>query len=573
MKIKSFSVSNYRSITRAHKIEMHDLTILVGKNNEGKSNIIKALSLSMKILNSRAILSKRSTFPTPMSKRFFEDYDYKEYDYKWLRDFPVESQQKDKGTKNTKFELEFELSEEERKKFNKEVGTRLATFNFDVTIEIGENNHPVIKVMKKGSSKIKDQSLKVCEFIADNLVFNYIPAIRTESQAIRLIEDTISSELKTVENNEEYRNAIATISKLQKEPLDKIASKVKKTLSEFIPSIEEVKIEIEENIRRYALRRDVGVFINDGVMTNIEYKGDGIKSLATLAMLTDRYNVEQSSIIAIDEPEAHLHPGSIRQLNTVLQGLVNNNQVIISTHNPLFINKSDISSNVIVSSGKAIPAKSIKEIRDTLGVELSDNLISCSFIVFVEGLSDKKVIESLLCRDEDIKKAIDNSLLSVEALHGVNNLSSKLYESHNTMFDYYVFLDGDNAGRDAYDEAEGKNLINLSQISFTSRVGKRESELEDLIKPEIYLDKLNSTCSINIKEADLNSMKKWSDQIGLLFIEKGKPWSKKVEDEVKTIVVDEVCRNIKEGNEVLSDFGKECITTFIGNIKNHSSNK
>lgn len=89
-----------------------------------------------------------------------------------------------------------------------------------------------------------------------------------------------------------------------------------------------------------------------------------------------------------------------RQLNMVLQGLVNNNQVIISTHNPLFINKSDISSNVIVSSGKATPAKSIKEIRDTLGVELSDNLISCSFIVFVEGLSDKKVIESLLCRDE-----------------------------------------------------------------------------------------------------------------------------------------------------------------------------
>ena len=568
MKIKSFSVSNYRSITRAHKIEMHDLTILVGKNNEGKSNIIKALSLSMKILSSYALLSKRHHIPSHMVSRLPVDYDYK-----WIRDFPVESQQKEKGKKSTKFELEFELTVEERKKFNKEVGTRLATSNFDVTIEIGDNDRAIIKVMKKGSSKIKDQSLKVCEFIAENLVFNYIPAIRTESQAIRLIEDTISSELKTVENNEEYRNAIATISKLQKEPLDKIASKVKKTLSEFIPSIEDVKIEIEENIRRYALRRDVGVFINDGVMTNIEYKGDGIKSLATLAMLTDRYNVEQSSIIAIDEPEAHLHPGSIRQLNTVLQGLVNNNQVIISTHNPLFINKSDISSNVIVSSGKATPAKNIKDIRDTLGVEISDNLISCNYIVFVEGLSDKKVIESLLCSDADIKKAIDNSLISVESLHGVNNLSSKLYESHNTMFDYYVFLDGDNAGRDAYEEAESKNLINISQISFTSRTGKRESELEDLIIPEIYLDRINSECSINIIKEDLNSMKKWSDQIEQLFIDKGKPWSKKVEDDVKTIVADEVCKNIKEGNEVLSKFGKECIETFIENIKKYISSK
>lgn len=568
MKIKSFSVSNYRSITRAHKIEMHDLTILVGKNNEGKSNIIKALSLSMRILNSHALFSKRHRIPTPLAERYITN-DW----YKWVRDFPVESQQKEKGKKSTKFELEFELSDEERKKFNKEVGTRLATSNFDVTIEIGDNDRAVIKVLKKGSSKIKDQILKVCEFIADNLVFNYIPAIRTEDQAIQLIDDTISSELKMLEDNDEYKNAIATISKLQKEPLDKIASKVKNTLSDFIPSIEDVKIEIAENTRRYALRRDVDVFINDGVMTNIEYKGDGIKSLVTLAMLTDRYNVEQSSIIAIDEPEAHLHPGSIRQLNTVLQGLVNNNQVIISTHNPLFINKSDIASNVIVSSGKATPAKNIKEIRDTLGVEISDNLISCNFIVFVEGLSDKRIIESLLCSNSDIKKAIDNSLLSVEALHGVNNLSSKLYESHNTMFDYYVFLDGDNAGKSAYEEAENKNLINISQISFTARAGKRESELEDLIIPDVYLARLNNECSINITKEDLNSMKKWSDQIGQLFIDKGKPWSKKVEDDVKTLVADEVCKNIKEGKEVLSEYGKKCIETFVDNIKKYISSK
>lgn len=568
MKIKSFSVSNYRSITRAHKIELHDLTILVGKNNEGKSNIIKALSLSMKILNSYAPMGRRHLISSSTSSRIFDGYNYK-----WQRDFPIESQQKERGTKNTKFGLEFELSEEERKKFNKEVGTSLGTFNFDVTIEIGSNDRPVVKVMKKGSRKIKDQSLKVCDFIARNLVFNYIPAIRTESQAIRLIEDTISSELIILESNDEYKRAISTISKLQKKPLNNIAAKVKKTLSEFIPSIEEVKIEIEENVRRYSLRRDVSVLINDGVMTNIEYKGDGIKSLATLAMLTDRYNVEQSSIIAIDEPEAHLHPGSIRQLNTVLQGLVNNNQVIISTHNPLFINKSDISSNVIISSGKATPAKNIKDIRDTLGVELVDNLISCDFKIFVEGMSDKRIIECLLCNDEMVKKAIDNSLLSVESLRGVGNLTAKLYESNNTMFDYYVFLDGDNAARSAYEDAESKNLISISQISFASRKGKRECELEDLIKSEIYLDRINEECKINISRDELNSMKKWSNQIEQLFLEKGKPWSKKVEEQIKTYVADEVCKNIQKGNEVLSDFGKECIITFINNIKEYIKNK
>ena len=60
MKLISFSVSNYRSITRAHKIKLHDLTILVGKNNEGKSNIIKAISLSMNIMD--LIMFGKETF-------------------------------------------------------------------------------------------------------------------------------------------------------------------------------------------------------------------------------------------------------------------------------------------------------------------------------------------------------------------------------------------------------------------------------------------------------------------------------------------------------------------------------
>jgi len=42
MRLIRFSVLNYRSITTAHKIEMSNLTVLVGKNNEGKSNILRA---------------------------------------------------------------------------------------------------------------------------------------------------------------------------------------------------------------------------------------------------------------------------------------------------------------------------------------------------------------------------------------------------------------------------------------------------------------------------------------------------------------------------------------------------
>ena len=83
---------------------------------------------------------------------------------------------------------------------------------------------------------------------------------------------------------------------------------------------------LQKNQGLEALRRDVEVIIDDGTPTKIEYKGDGIKSLVSMGILTDRYNTSESSIIAIDEPESHLHPGAISELNKVIRNLKKGSQ-------------------------------------------------------------------------------------------------------------------------------------------------------------------------------------------------------------------------------------------------------
>lgn len=50
MKLIKFSVTNYRSTTKAYKISLENFTVLVGKNNEGKSNLLMALNAVMSIL-------------------------------------------------------------------------------------------------------------------------------------------------------------------------------------------------------------------------------------------------------------------------------------------------------------------------------------------------------------------------------------------------------------------------------------------------------------------------------------------------------------------------------------------
>ena len=50
MRLISFSVQKYRSITKAEKLPLSDLTVLVGPNNEGKSNLLQALVTGMRFL-------------------------------------------------------------------------------------------------------------------------------------------------------------------------------------------------------------------------------------------------------------------------------------------------------------------------------------------------------------------------------------------------------------------------------------------------------------------------------------------------------------------------------------------
>lgn len=50
MRIVSLTIENFRSITTAKQIPFDDYTLFVGPNNEGKSNILRALNLAMTTL-------------------------------------------------------------------------------------------------------------------------------------------------------------------------------------------------------------------------------------------------------------------------------------------------------------------------------------------------------------------------------------------------------------------------------------------------------------------------------------------------------------------------------------------
>jgi len=133
MKLVSFSVTNYRSIVAAHKLPISDTTILIGPNNEGKSNILNALTTAIGLI------------------RVHEGglrgmYNRKLYD--WGRDFPI-SLQESKPNGETIFRVNFLLDTTEITSFRTEVGSSIDG-NLPVEIRISHGLEPVFKVLKRG---------------------------------------------------------------------------------------------------------------------------------------------------------------------------------------------------------------------------------------------------------------------------------------------------------------------------------------------------------------------------------------------------------------------------------------
>lgn len=530
MKLSSFSVSNYRSITNTPKIQTSNMTVLVGKNNEGKSNILRALTLAMDIMKMYSSDTRSMKLPTSHLR-------YRTR-YNWERDYPLSLQERNSNGFSS-IELNFELNSTDVYAIRNLTGIRLSG-HIPVRVSI---NHSTVKIdIPKGGTPAfanAENKLNIIEYVCSKIDFNFIPAVRTEQDALRVVESLIEKQLSTLDANPEYAIAINTIERLQQEVLNGISAQLVAPLQEFLPSVKDVQIHLQKDQHRSPLRRSANVIIDDGTPTPLQQKGDGIKSLTALAMLNIPTSLDRMSVIAIEEPESHLHPESARQLYETINALSANHQVVLTTHSPLFVNRSNLKENIIVDSGKATPVKRIKDIRDVLGTKVSDNLINAENVLVVEGEDDKIILEKLLPQmSEIIKKAIQNGTLIIDDMGGAGNLPYKLSFYRTLQCKYHALLDNDDAGRRAGQDAEAQGLLNSRNTTYTMCNGSPNAEFEDCLEKAAYTEAVLSEFGVDLNVAEFRGSKKWSDRVANCFRSQGKQWNDTIEKRVKFCVAE-----------------------------------
>lgn len=554
MKLVSFTVTNYRSITSAYKISLQNYNVLVGKNNEGKSNLLTALSIAMRAM----MLHANSIQETGYLKNY-------RVSYNWKRDFPLQFQDR-KNKLDSIIRLNFRLEHDEALEFTKKTGIR-SSEDIPIEVKFGKENKYRIIVPKRGSSSFNTKSAEVTAFICERINFNYIKAIRTEDMALDSICDVLYPELKKIQSTDEYKKAIEVIEGLRQNVYDEIANKIVKPLQEFLPNLKSVVIKDKRSLNlRPFFRDEIDIELDDGTPTSLVNKGDGIKSLVSLAMLKELRTNGGASIIAIEEPESHLHPDAIHSLVGVINSISENHQVIITTHNPLFVQRNDISQNIIVNQGTARPAKNIKEIREILGVLPEDNLINASYVLLVEGENDVLSLSKIFKDISPIlKDALIKNTLVIKSLSGVNNLCYELNMLRSFMCKCFVFLDNDKAGVGAGEDAINRGYITHANIKYSICDGQFESEFEDCLNSDFYFDVIYERFSVYLNNSTFKGNDKWSKRIRNAFLSQGQRCTDDTIKKVKNIVAETIPDNAEC---VLNEHKRGAIDSLILSLEN-----
>lgn len=542
MIISQFQLNNYRSIVSSEVINLGKLTVLVGPNNEGKSNILRAMKSGLNILEGyrfyRVAMRGRRT------SRYMRVYDAEVYD--WKSDYPVSQQSKHpKG--ETTFTIEFQLNPDEIVEFKREINSSLnGALKFYIRID--SSNEPKIRIVKqgRGTENLNSKLDKVCHFISMRLAVDYVPAIRSSEDFQKEIRGELNKRMSSIEKDDKIQDAQKVIQGRYKELLSSYENELLDNIKSFIRNAKRVSLDFRENYSRFR-PHDPRLMIDDGELTPLEAKGDGVQSLAVLSMKKASLEADdkRSHVLALEEPEAHLHPGAARRLADIISEISVHHQVVMTTHSPVLVRRANVEHNIIVRENRAKAAKNINEIRKSLGVELPDNLVSADTVLLVEGKTDVHVVGFLLSsRCSKLADSISSGQLVLESCEGASNVRYSLRRWRDDLCKVHVLLDGDKEGYKAK-KLIIPELCDATDVTFISNSEYGSSMLEDLLNPEVFDHLIEEKYNVSLAvHRDCNTRKflNFHARMDKCFADSGKDYDSSMESDVKKFLSDECCK-------------------------------
>lgn len=582
MRLARVGVSKYRSIDQQAVFEVDDFTVLVGPNNQGKSNLLRAAVLAMQVIESWARLPERlaTEVKLPLAEVLRDasfrlgrsDRQGRYVGYSWEADYPVFARGR-RGVKSaTEIRLDFELNEQEQIEYRR--STSVST-NEKLPILITLDAQSVsLSVYKRGPGRHQENAGSIARFVAERVELLHVPAVRTGRVAIEVAEAILESRRRQVLKSEEYRSLMDNLRVLDAEATTEVSGLLLESLKRFLPATEGVDLQVRSMPRAVALS---DILIDDGVPTSISAKGDGVQSLVALALTLEwtnsRSTPDKHLVVAVEEPESHLHPGAVHELRKVLQGIAAKQQVIVTTHSQSLVNRAVLRHNVVVGDRSARPAASLSELREALGVRVSDALTAASVTVIGEGLHDEGTLPALVAsRHPQIGEWIDDGRLMFESAGSGSKIFQRVHAARVLMIEPVVFLDGDSAGLSDVRRLIDEGHIDQTEVVQVSRDGNAPAEIEDLFLIDSYLDDLEQVIGFELRERQRGELSDgrsaaWSERLELILSRGGVPQPRQLVRQGKAALHGAIRARLARGEDVLKDSSIDLVDRLYEIVK------
>jgi putative ATP-dependent endonuclease of OLD family len=210
--------------------------------------------------------------------------------------------------------------------------------------------------------------------------------------------------------------------------------------------------------------------------------GEGTQSLAVLMLfqafvasnLAEAYDPESTPILALEEPEAHLHPSAIRALGSFMQTM--SGQILVTSHS------GDLVSRVPVTSLRRLYKRNgetklgrvengLFSDRELQAIDYSIRLARGHYLfsrcwLLVEGETEFHLMPLLF---ELLGYSQDEVSFSVLEISQVIDKGEPLIKFAKALgIEWFLMADGDKAGKDYIDRANN-HLLHGEQLSDRAR--------------------------------------------------------------------------------------------------------
>ncbi len=573
LNLKKIQIKNYRSFVD-EEILFDNITAIVGPNEGGKTNILKAIShLDQEnsfqhddlrkgskdypdgkieiqyeiILNDKIIPELLSEVPNLNNKTFIitkkgKTSEDASYEYKLLDLQNIDKIILIKKVGN--FKKSFDKAE--LRAFDKALQNKWLikspTLNLTKTPFPQLRKKKDISVLDNNKSLNKFLSEKIFEELQSNIKiyfweYNKDAFLKNIVSINELI--TTPGKFIAVKNIFKIAGWNTSPSGLRKKLVDLDASDVAVLLKNVENEINKLisktwRQHKELNISIQHRKEDLLIHLQEiNTLTKPELRSDGLKwFLSFLINFRARSETMSDYIILIDEPALHLHPRGQKDVLSEIKGLARNNQVIYTTHQTFMIDKNHpdririLKRQSIKSDGQdyyfaskvtnKINTKDITTdplLRESLGFKISDISPINDKNLLVEGRFDRNLIYLL----NQYFPSIDLDEYSIISCSGASDIKKFGNFLIGNELDIYCLYDSDTLGMSNYNDTSENYLPK----TIKTHIKLLDDSFSDLETPEDLFGVSVLKSSIakvkEIKDIEISNKQPFMKQLNIFF--------------------------------------------------------